>query len=133
VPRDADNDLFDSRSVLGQGGGTIPVEAVLLRSGLVVDLLEHVLSDPAVADVTLAASGQADTQAEGASETATALSDTAGALARVLTPLCAEPADATHLMQQCRALVPVLAAVRDPAEDEAPQDLTLTGVAGADD
>lgn len=100
---------------------------MLLRSGLVVDLLEHVLSDPAVADVTLAPPGPADTQAEGSTTTGSSLGDTAGALGRVLTPLCAEPADATQLMQQCRVLVPALAAVRDPAEEEAPEDLTLKG------
>jgi hypothetical protein len=113
-----------------QGGGTIPIEAVLLRSGLVVDLLEHVLSDPAVADATLAASTQADTQAEeGLTTTTTTTLDKheTGALGRVLTPLCCEPADATQLMQQCRVLVPALAAVRDPAEEEAPEDLTLKG------
>jgi hypothetical protein len=41
-----------------QGGGTIPMETVFLRSGLVVDLLEHVLSDSAVAEATLAPAEQ---------------------------------------------------------------------------
>jgi hypothetical protein len=50
-----------------------------------------------------------------------------GALGRVLAPLCAEPADARRLVEHCRVLVPVLAAVRDPAEEDLPQDLTLGG------